>query len=153
MNLRPCETRIHTPSCPAYQHKASCSKMASRRRLEDNLIMTQAFPDESADSSRAPSPTDRRYHLQRTHSNLSGERTPLLGSANRSRIRIQSAADLPVGRLSRRQSNPGISIFSLLKFQCKADTHFYREPPIIETPQQGRIPRKTPDSCFHIGTS
>ncbi|KAH7412982.1 chloride channel [Cadophora sp. MPI-SDFR-AT-0126] len=75
--------------------------------LPDNLTMTQAFP-ESADSSSPPSPTSRRTGLKRSQSNLSDERTPLLPSAGRSRIRHQSTAEqtrLP--RLSSHQSING----------------------------------------------
>ncbi|KAG4418814.1 hypothetical protein IFR04_008019 [Cadophora malorum] len=75
--------------------------------LPDNLTMTQAFP-ESADSSSPPSPTFRRIGLTRSQSNLSDERTPLLPSAGRSRIRLQSAAEqTKLPRLSSHQSING----------------------------------------------
>ncbi|CZS93384.1 probable chloride channel protein 3 [Rhynchosporium agropyri] len=75
--------------------------------LPENLIMTPAIPD-SADSSSPPSPTFWRTALTRTHSSISDERTPLLPSAGRSRIRLQSAAEPPrLLRLSSHQSING----------------------------------------------
>lgn len=82
--------------------------MPTRRRTDENLFMTPAVPPDSGDSSRAPSPTTvRRSGLHRTHSNVSDENTPLLRSANRSRVRIQSATDPTTARLSRHQSFNG----------------------------------------------
>jgi len=73
--------------------------------------MTPNFPTESAESSNPPSPTATRRTLQRTVSNVSDERTPLLQSAGRSRIRLQSAADAHTHstkpHLSSRQSFSG----------------------------------------------
>src|SRR3954469_20676601 len=77
--------------------------------IPDALTMTQAVP-ESADSSSPPSPTIRRTTLSRSHSYVSDERTPLLPSAGRSRIRLQSATEparLP--RLSSHQSIHGMA--------------------------------------------
>lgn len=76
-----------------------------------NLNMTRAHPD-SADSSTPVSPTQK---FTRTHSTLSNdERTPLLPSAGRSRLRLQSAAMDGAGttnarppRLSRHESHNG----------------------------------------------
>ncbi|KAH6668861.1 chloride channel [Halenospora varia] len=73
--------------------------------------MTRAHPD-SADSSTPVSPTQK---FTRTHSTLSNdERTPLLPSAGRSRLRLQSAAMDGAGttnarppRLSRHESHNG----------------------------------------------
>ncbi|KAK2624809.1 hypothetical protein QTJ16_006002 [Diplocarpon rosae] len=74
----------------------------SRSGLPDNLTMTRAF--DPADMSSPPSPTTRRTDLSlvRTLSNMSDERTPLLSSGGRSRLRIQSAVELarPPPRLS-----------------------------------------------------
>jgi chloride channel 3/4/5 len=78
--------------------------------LTGDLTMTQGLP-ESTDSSSPPSPTFLRADLARTHSNISvdGERAPLLQSAGRSRIRIQSAVEYGTGkpRLSRHHSVNG----------------------------------------------
>lgn len=63
---------------------------------------------DSANSSSPPSPTTRRTDLPRTQSSLShDERTPLLQSAGRSRIRLQSAVDLTKPLLSRHHSVAG----------------------------------------------
>jgi len=69
----------------------------------------------SADSSEPPSPTFMRTNLTRTQSNIStDERTPLLQSAGRSRIRIQSALESGKARLSRGHSfnngNPPLQV-------------------------------------------
>ena len=71
--------------------------------------MTPAFYPDSADSSGPPSPTALRFDLTRTTSNVSQEteRTPLLQSSGRSRIRIQSALELGKPRLSRHHSFTG----------------------------------------------
>jgi chloride channel 3/4/5 len=75
--------------------------------------MAQGLP-ESADSSSPPSPTFLRADLARTYSNISvdGERAPLLRSAGRSRIRIQSAVEYGTGkpRLSRHHSVNGTGL-------------------------------------------
>ncbi|KAE8446792.1 hypothetical protein EG329_011569 [Mollisiaceae sp. DMI_Dod_QoI] len=74
--------------------------------LED---MTSSTPFlESANSSSPPSPTTRRIELPRSHSTLShDERTPLLQSAGRSRIRLQSIGDTNKPIISRHQSFNG----------------------------------------------
>ena len=82
-----------------------------------DLTMTPAVVLTSADNSTPPSPTTtRRIDLERTHSTLSNdERTPLLHSAGRSRIRIQSAVESAAGTvtgkplLSRHQSINGMA--------------------------------------------
>lgn len=76
----------------------------------DNLTMTPGFLD-SADSSAHPSPTSRRTlpaDMPRSQSNASDERTPLLPSAGRSRVRIQSAVEMSKApTLSRHHSVTG----------------------------------------------
>lgn len=85
----------------------------------ENHTMSPAL--ESRDSSSPPSPTaPRRIELHREQSSLSipnNETTPLLHTAGRSRIRIQSAAELlpPKPRLSRHQSVNGM-LEPLLEF-------------------------------------
>src|ERR1700712_5253307 len=75
----------------------------SGRTAAEELTMTPAL--RSADSSGPPSPTFLRANLTRTQSNLStDERTPLLQSAGRSRIRVQSALESGKARLSRGHS-------------------------------------------------
>jgi chloride channel 3/4/5 len=103
-----------------------------RRRTDDDLFMTQAYPRESAESSRAPSPTATRG-LEHSQSSLTDERVPLLKSAGRSRVRIQSAVELPGGRgLSRRQSNHGNFNHSLNDIVVNASC---RKFTAVETPQ------------------
>ncbi|KUJ19101.1 uncharacterized protein LY89DRAFT_683043 [Mollisia scopiformis] len=73
----------------------------------EDLSSSAHFLD-SANSSSPPSPTARRADLSRSHSNLShDERTPLLPSAGRSRIRLQSAAEAVKPPISRHHSVAG----------------------------------------------
>ncbi|KAH8780349.1 chloride channel [Hyaloscypha finlandica] len=75
----------------------------SGRTAVEDLSMTPAL--RSADSSGPPSPTFLRANLPRNQSNLStDERTPLLPSAGRSRIRVQSTLEPGKARLSRGHS-------------------------------------------------
>ncbi|PQE08207.1 Chloride channel 3 protein [Rutstroemia sp. NJR-2017a WRK4] len=58
----------------------------------DFTMTPSNIPPESAESSNPPSPTMKRS-LHRSISNISDERTPLLQSAGRSRIRLGAVAD------------------------------------------------------------
>ena len=90
----------------------------TRRRTEQELFMTRAYPTDSVDSSRAPSPTATRS-LERSQSDILDERVPLL-TGSRSRVRIQSAAELPPGRvLSRHQSHHGKQTHLAHLFEAK----------------------------------
>lgn len=74
----------------------------------EDLSSSTPFLD-SATSSSPPSPTARRAQLSRTHSTLSqhDERTPLLQSAGRSRIRLQSMVENTKPPISRHHSRNG----------------------------------------------
>ncbi|KAF7893727.1 uncharacterized protein EAF02_001265 [Botrytis sinoallii] len=65
---------------------------SSKSHIGVDFTMSSNVPPESRDSSAPPSPTAMRT-LQRSTSNLSDERTPLLQSAGRSRIRLGGAAE------------------------------------------------------------
>ena len=91
--------------------------------------MTPAFPG-SADSSGPPSPTMLRADLTRSQSNLSDERTPLLQSSGRSRIRIQSGVESGKTRLSRHHSFTGKLALESSTHVCyvpKADNFYFRQ--------------------------
>ncbi|CCD34967.1 hypothetical protein BofuT4_P082890.1 [Botrytis cinerea T4] len=66
---------------------------SSKSHIGVDFTMSSNVPPESRDSSAPPSPTATRT-LQRSASNLSDERTPLLQSAGRSRIRLGGAAEI-----------------------------------------------------------
>jgi len=89
----------------------------SGRTAAEDLTMTPAFLG-SADSSGPPSPTMLRADLTRSQSNLSDERTPLLQSSGRSRIRIQSGVDSGKTRLSRHHSFSGMPVLSSSTYTC-----------------------------------
>lgn len=109
--LLPCIIRGNTDVAVWHFNMPKSRQRSWHGRAED-LTVTSSFPIESTAESNSPSPTSRRAGLYRTQSNQSDERTTLLQNAGRSRIRLQSAAEIASKlKPSRHSSNTGI--FSL----------------------------------------
>ncbi|KAJ8068077.1 hypothetical protein OCU04_003651 [Sclerotinia nivalis] len=79
---------------------------SGKNHIGVDFTMSPNIPPESRESSAPPSPTAMRT-LQRSISNLSDERTPLLQSVGRSRIRLGGAAEINRPYLSSHHSFSG----------------------------------------------